>query len=114
MNTVIDVGMGVFGALFGRKRFSTVASTAMRGANRASRHSNSAARAEQSLETAGMAFEDLQERLEREISGIQSEVEAPVEQVAVRPKKANIEVRLVTLAWAPYYTESGQLVPAWE
>ena len=50
----------------------------------------------------------------REIESAQLQTDAPVESFAIRPKKANVQVRLITLAWAPYYTESGRLNPAWE
>jgi hypothetical protein len=40
---------------------------------------------------------------------------APLETVEVKPKKANINVRLFTLAWAPYVRDaSGELKSAWD
>jgi hypothetical protein len=37
-----------------------------------------------------------------------------LEKVSLKPTKANIAVKLVTLAWAPYWHEGGELKPAWE
>ena len=37
-----------------------------------------------------------------------------LEKVSLKPTKANIAVKLVTLAWAPYWHEGGEVKPAWE
>jgi hypothetical protein len=114
MNAVFDVGAGVFGALFGRKRLATAAGSAMRGATRASRESGDVGRAEENLASVQMQLHDLQAQLEDEIQAIQSRMDAsnePLEVVSVKPKKTNIQVRLLTLAWAPY---DAQARPAWE
>jgi hypothetical protein len=38
-----------------------------------------------------------------------------LETVSLKPTKANISVKLLTLAWAPYWHDSeGQFKPAWD
>jgi hypothetical protein len=37
------------------------------------------------------------------------------QKVSLKPTKTNIAVKLVTLAWAPYWHDSqGKITPAWE
>jgi hypothetical protein len=113
-NAVFDVGAGVFGALFGRKKLATAAGSAMRGATRASRESSDVGRAEENLSAVQTQLHELQAQLDEEIRTIQSRLDAsnePLEVVSVKPKKTNIQVRLLTLAWAPY---DAQGRPAWE
>ena len=39
----------------------------------------------------------------------------PLEPIGVKPKKTNISVQLVALAWAPFWRdESGEATAAWE
>lgn len=114
MNAVFDVGAGVFGALFGRKRMTTAAGSLMRGATRATRESGDVGRAEETLAAVQMQLHDLQSQMDDEIQSLRSRMDAsnePLEAVSIKPKKANIQVRLVTLAWAPYDEQSK---PAWE
>ena len=40
---------------------------------------------------------------------------AALETISIKPKKTNINVRMFTLAWAPYAKDSsGELKPAWD
>jgi DNA helicase HerA-like ATPase len=114
MNAVFDVGAGVFGALFGRKRLATAAGSAMRGATRASRESSDVGRAEENVTSIQAQLHELQTQIEEEIQRIQRRMDAsnePLDVVSIKPKKTNIQVRLLTLAWAPYDEQSR---PAWE
>ena len=115
MTAVFDVGAGVFGALFGRRKLTTAAGSLMRGATRASsRESGDVGRAEETLASVQMQLHELQVQLDEEIYAIQTRMDAsnePLEVVSVKPKKSNIQVRLLTLAWAPYDENSK---PAWE
>ncbi len=38
-----------------------------------------------------------------------------LESIIIRPKKTNISITIVTLAWVPYWQDSsGDMTPAWE
>jgi hypothetical protein len=38
-----------------------------------------------------------------------------LETVSIKPKKTNISVQIVTLAWAPFWRDdSGEATPAWQ
>jgi hypothetical protein len=117
MNAVMDVGAGVFGALFGRRRMATAINTAVRRAGRAGRESGDVGRAEENFLAAQQQLDELQTRLQDEIEALTARSDAasePLGIIAVKPKKTNIEVGLLTLAWAPYRKgANGALEPAW-
>jgi Sec-independent protein translocase protein TatA len=112
------VGTGVFGALFGRKKLATAAGGVLRGAGRAQREHGDVARAEETVGAIQAQLRDLQAQFDSEMSMVQQRMDAssePLDGVAVKPKKANVQVRLLTLAWVPYTpTPDGQLQAAWK
>jgi hypothetical protein len=70
------------------------------------------ARAQESVLTYQQQLKEMNEQFQSEIALLQSKTDPslePLEPVSLRPKKTDIAVQLVTLAWAPY--REGQ--PAW-
>jgi len=63
------------------------------------------------------ALNDLNARFEAEVNAAQAKLSPENEQletVAVVPRKSNINVKLVSLVWAPYWkTGSSEPTPAW-
>ncbi len=121
MQAAISMGSTLLGALFGRKRLSTStlgrATTAARGMGRVLREGEDVGRAQDSVESVEQQIAELTAEMEREIAA-QEALSDPraeaLETVVVKPKKADIEVRLVTLAWAPWLaSQSGGAEPAW-
>jgi len=122
LETAVSVGTTLLGALFGRKRLSTTslsrAATSARSASRAMKEGQDVGLAEESLES----LRQKQTELEREVGDALAEAGARLErasaelvEVAVKPRKADVEVRRVALAWAPYLPDAGgRLTPAWE
>ena len=106
MTTAISVGTSILGALLGRKRISAANAqrlgTAARSAGRIGRESDDVSRAEESREVLEQRRNDLQNELEQEISRLKSEFDpatARVERVEIRPRKSDIEVTMLALAW---------------
>jgi Sec-independent protein translocase protein TatA len=119
LDTVVSVGAGLFGALFGRKKLTTAAGGVMRSAGRARKEAADISRAEENVQALQEQLRELEARVESEIEAIRQQTGASIdslESICIKPKKANIQVRLLTLAWAPYTRdEAGQLMtPAWE
>ena len=110
--SLLSVGADIFGVVFGRKK----ATSAIGSVSRTYRDSADIGRAEENVEAVKRQLEDLQAQIESEVSEIQSQMDsatASLETIAVKPKKANISVRMFTLAWAPYAKdESGELKAA--
>lgn len=109
LRTAISLGTTVLGALFGRKKLSTGtvgrAGTTLRGATRASKEKQDVARAQETLERLKAQHAELEQELEREIDELESARDAATEKletVALRPRRSDVEVKLVTLAWLPF------------
>ncbi len=108
MQTAISVGATVLDALIGRKKVSRGsvgrATTAMRGAGRASRERDDVRRAEENLAAARARREEMDRELQREVDelrAIYSVDAAELEEVRVAPRKSDIAVHRLTLAWIP-------------
>lgn len=106
MQTVISVGATLLGAFMGRKGSALGrATTAARGVGRTMEQKQDIARAKESLVTYQQQLKELNEQFQADIAGMQSKIDPlvePLEPVSLRPKKTDISVQLVTLAWAPY------------
>jgi hypothetical protein len=82
------------------------------------KESQDVARAGETVEALQQQMVDLEAQLQQEITAIQSKVDPmaeTLEAVVVKPKKTNISVSLMALAWAPYWQQKdGQVTSAWE
>ena len=105
MNTAISVGATVLGALFGRKIGSVGnvgrATTAMRGAGRSMREHEDIGQARESADAVRGRIADLEAELKTEIEGLQTDSDPATQEVTVRPRKADIVVERLALAWIP-------------
>ncbi|MGH9390037.1 MAG: ATP-binding protein, partial [Vicinamibacteria bacterium] len=106
MQTAISLGATVIGALFGRKTMSmgTIgrATTAMRGAGRAARERGDIGRAEENIAAVDQKIANLQAEFEAESASHGASVnpaDLALEEIAVRPRKADITVSRLALVW---------------
>ena len=106
--TAISLGATVLGALFGRKVGSvgTVGSmaTTMRGAGRASREKEDIARAVQRADKARTGLQELEIEFEEETVQLRDKYRPEdliCEERLVRPRKSDLEVSRLSLAWCP-------------
>jgi hypothetical protein len=108
LQTAISVGATLVGALFGRKAISATtigrATTAARGAGRAMNEAEDVERAQETV----AAIEDQRHRLDEELRAETATLEAAndaaterLETIVVKPKKANVTVKLLALVWMP-------------
>jgi len=107
MQTAISVGATVLDALLGRKRLGGRsvgrATTAMRGVGRTSRERGDIRRAEEAVSVLQAQRSELEEEFDREIEAVRERFEVEslaVERVSVPPKKADIAIQRVALAWS--------------
>ncbi len=122
IQTAISFGATLLSSFMGRKAlsFSTLgrATTAARGVSRSVKESGDVGRAEDTVEAIDQQIADLDAQLKAETEGIQQSADpqtAQLETVSLKPKKSNIAVQVLTLAWAPYWQdEQGQVTSAWE
>ncbi len=108
LETAISVGATVLGALFGRKAVSAGtlgrATTAARGVGRAAREQGDVEAAEREVAQQRSELETLEREVEQATAALRTGVEAggpPLERVDLRPRRAEIEIVRVALAWCP-------------
>jgi hypothetical protein len=74
-------------------------------------------RAQQSLEDLGRKLADLESQFQAEIAKLEALADTqaePLDKISIKPKKTNISVALLALAWLPHWKEEGDaLKPAW-
>jgi hypothetical protein len=117
-NTAISVGSTILGAFLGR-RGGTVgrATTAARGASRIYKESSDVARAGETVEAVDQQIAALQAQFDEEANAATAACDPQtmaLEPVTLKPKKTNIAVRSLVLAWTPYWQAGGSATPAWE
>jgi hypothetical protein len=118
--TAISVGSTLLGAFLGRKALSagTIgrATTAARGASRAYKESQDVSRAGENVEALQQQLNDLQAQFDAESAQIAQQCDPQTEEletITLKPKKTNITVRSLVLAWAPYWQAGGNETSAW-
>jgi hypothetical protein len=121
LQTVISVGTTLLGAVLGRKTISagtiSRATTAARGAGRSYKESQDVGRAQETVEAIRQQRDDLEAQLRAETADLEAKLDPTTERletIAIRPKKSDIDVRNVALAWAPHWQlPDGASQPAW-
>jgi hypothetical protein len=109
LQTALSVGAGVLGALFGRRKLSATnvnrAATAARAAGRLGRESDDVERADESLDVVRQRRTELQAAFDADAAAIERSLDAgtcALRHVQVSPRKSDITVGEVALAWAPW------------
>ncbi len=110
MQTAISLGSTLLGAVVGRRAISAGtlgrATTAARGVSRSLKEQQDIGRAKESVEALEEQLKALEAEFEAEVAGLEQRIDPQseaIETLVVRPKKADIVVKLVTLAWVPHW-----------
>ena len=117
VQTAISLGSSILGAFLHRRKSASGATSVLRGVGRSVDQAGDTGRAKETV----AALRAQEEELEREFQAATQEVDRtfdpvsePLEKVAVRPKKADIDVQLVALVFTPHWLDqSGVLTTAW-
>jgi hypothetical protein len=120
--TAVSIGSAVLGALFGRKAISASsvgrAATAMRTASRVGREKEDVTRAEDSVEALRQRLADFDAECEADLKAAGEAFEAgslALERRSLAPRKGDIAIGEVALAWAPWRRGAdGFPAPAWD
>ncbi|MEO0321915.1 MAG: ATP-binding protein [Myxococcota bacterium] len=103
LDTALGVGTTILGAIFGRGSMAGHATRAARTARRAGRmkqQQDDVGRAEEAVEEAELALEELKVEAQEALADVP--VEMPeITTVAVRPRKSDLVVERLALAWVP-------------
>ena len=122
LQTAISFGTTLLGALFGRKAVSVStlgrATTAVRGIGRSAKEQQDIGRAQETVEALQSQLGEMDTELQAETQALDAKIDAQNEQfetLSIKPKKTNISVQLITLAWAPFWRNaSGETTAAWQ
>ncbi len=113
--TAISFGATVLGALFGRKTISASnmgkAATAARGVGRTMKESSDVDRAEENVSAIKEQLDALDAQMNEELAGVDTQMNAAAEEletIPLKPKKSDIQVRTVALAWAPFWKQGEE------
>jgi hypothetical protein len=108
LQTAVSFGATVLGAFLGRKAVSAStlgrATTAARGLGRSAKEQDDVKRAQDNVEVARKALEELDAQIEEDTKGIAARFEADagrLDTVALAPKRGQIAVQFVALGWKP-------------
>jgi len=121
-NAALQFGTSILGAMFGRKLASASnlgkAATSMRAATRAAGQRQDVTLAEESIEAIQQKIDDLNADFEAESTKIRDAMpddNLELEEIAVRPKKTDVVITNLALAWTPWIvTADGTTTPGWE
>jgi hypothetical protein len=121
IQTAISVGASLLGAFLGRKVASAGnigrATTAARGMGRVLKERQDVARAAENVAALEKQLADLETQFRAELASLEAGTGGPadpLETLALRPKKADITIRVCALVWAPYWRDAaGGTAPAW-
>jgi len=121
LQTAISVGATIAAVLTGRKALSYTtlrrASTAARGVGESAKQSKDVDHAEDSIDSLAEQLEEMKQELEQEVEELTHRLDPlqeELETVSLRPRRMDVDIRLVGLGWAPYRRiASGEVVPVW-
>ncbi|MDX6619921.1 MAG: hypothetical protein QOK36_2307 [Gaiellales bacterium] len=117
LQAAVSVAGSILGGFLGRKSVSVGSITSVaRGAGRVAQQHDDVARARENVKLLESQIAELQASFAQDAAGV-GDGGAATEQldsIVIRPKKADIDVTLVTLAFAPHWQDAGgQLTPAY-
>jgi hypothetical protein len=107
LQTAVSLGATMLGALMGRRAVSLStlgrATTAARGVSRSMKEAQDVERAQAKVQEADAEIAALNAELQREIAALEgtANTNVPLDVVEIKPKRGNVDVRLVALAWQP-------------
>src|SRR6201988_3639804 len=122
LQTAISFGATLLSSFMGRKSVSLGtlgrATTAARGVSRSMKESQDVGRAQETVGSITQQLADLDDDFKAETAKLEQSFDPQTEQldkVSLKPTKANISVKLLTLVWAPYWVDAqGNATPACE
>ena len=122
MQTAISFGATLLSSFMGRKAVSMSslgrATSAARGVGRSMKESQDVGRAQETVAAINEQLAELDVQFKSETEALEKSADPQnetLETIVVKPTKANITIKLLSLAWAPYWRDSqGQTTPAWE
>ena len=121
MQTVINVGSTLLGAFMGKGLGAGTigkAATTAKSAGRIFKEKDDVNRAKDSVATHQQTLEDMEAEFKAEMDELAAKTDPATEElqkISLRPAKKDIVVKLVGLAWLPYWrSQDGTVAAAWQ
>ncbi|HON83417.1 MAG TPA: ATP-binding protein, partial [Caldisericia bacterium] len=120
VQTTISLGSTIVGAILGKKLGGVTnigrATTTARGGARVAKEEQDIQRAKESLETYQKELQELEQEFQSEVEKISQKIDPlkeNLEIIAIRPLKKDIQIKLFTFVWLPYFkSPDGKIIPA--
>jgi hypothetical protein len=117
LQTAISLGTSILGAFLGRKNVASSTGTVLRGVTRSMDQSGDVGRAGETVEALSAQLAALQGEFTAEAATLDAGFDPAAEPLTSRtagPRKSDIDVRLVALAYAPHWRDAtGIVTPGW-
>ena len=121
VTSFLSIGASLLGAFTGRKALSSTNVSRMasgaRSVGRSLKQGEDVGRAQENIEALRGELQEIEHAFQDELKALEhiyDPLHETLEKLPVRPKKTNITVRTLVLAWMPHWrTLDGKLVPAW-
>ena len=115
LQTAMNVGAGILGALLGGGRRGVSLGGAASGVGRAMREGGDVQAAQAEAANVQGQLAALEQQLQTEVDQLQFGAGADLTQIDIKAKASDVSVPLVALGWLPFTKdENGNLKPAWE
>jgi hypothetical protein len=107
VQTAVSMGATLLGAIFGNKRIGAGsigrATTAARGVGRTMKEASDVKRAAETVESVRASMAVLEGQLAEDLAAVSARLDqaAPLERISLAPKRGQVEVQFVALAWSP-------------
>ncbi len=114
LQTAVNVGAGILGALLGGGRRGVSLGGAASGVGRAMREGQDVQAAQAEVAAVQQQLAALEQEVQTQIDQLQFGAGAELQQVDIKAKASDVSVPLIALGWLPFTKdESGKLTPAW-
>lgn len=121
IGSVLSVGTSILGAFLGRKKLSVTnvsrASTAAKSVGKTMKEAQDVEQAKQNVAALERQHADLEAQFQAEVQEVELNLNPATEELKtlpLKPKKTDIQVKLLALAWAPFWkSREGFLSAAW-
>jgi hypothetical protein len=107
VQTAVSMGATLLGAIFGNKKIGVGsigrATTAARGVGRTMKEASDVQRATETVESVKAAVAALEGQLAEDLAAVSARLDqdASLERISLAPKRGQVEVQFVALAWSP-------------
>jgi len=118
LNAAVNIGATVLGAMIGRRSGNIGrASSAARTMGRTAKQQQDVAQANDNVDRLQQQLSELDQKFKTEMSSLEGKfdpAQMQLSEVTLAPKKTNISIPFIALAWCPFWRlPSGELRPAW-